>query len=93
MHPKNRQKLKVKRKANKILGDTSRVITLLHLPDDRYRIAKIIQRIMSLSKTAAKKLITQIMVDFAGRHEDIGHIFERHLNEVKGYLPREDEEG
>jgi predicted GH43/DUF377 family glycosyl hydrolase len=27
------------------------------------------------------------MVDFSGRHKDIGHIFERHLNAVKGYLP------
>jgi predicted GH43/DUF377 family glycosyl hydrolase len=88
MHPKKRQKLKVKRKANKIVGDTSRVITRLHLPDDRYRISKIIQRIMSLSETAAKNLITQILSDFSGRHKDIGHIFERHLNEVKGYLPR-----
>ena len=89
MQPKKRQRLKVKRKAIKIVGDTSRVITLLHLPDDRSRISKIIQRIMSLSETAAKNLITQIMIDFAGRHEDIEHIFERHLNEVKGYLPRD----
>ena len=89
MRAKNHQKLKVKRKANKIVRDTSRVITRLHLPDDRYRISKIIQRIMSLSETAAKNLITQIMIDFSGRHEDIGHIFERHLNEVKDYLPRD----
>ncbi len=89
MQPKQRQKLKVKRKANKILGDTSRVISLLHLPDEKYRIAKIIQRILSLSETAAKNLIAQVRVDFSGRHEDIGHIFERHLNEVKDYLPRD----
>ena len=89
MQPKKRQKLKVKRKANKILGDTSRVISLLHLPDEKYRIAKIIQRIMSLSETAAKNLYAQTMVDFSGRHEDIGHIFERHLNEVKDYLPQD----
>jgi len=89
MQPKKRQKLKVKRKANKIVGDTSRVITRLHLPHERYRIPKIIQRIMSLSETAAKNLIAQIMIDFSGRHEDIGHIFERHLNEVKDYLPRD----
>jgi predicted GH43/DUF377 family glycosyl hydrolase len=44
---------------------------------------------MSMSETATENLIAQIMTDFAGRHEDIGHIFERHLNEVKGYLPRE----
>jgi predicted GH43/DUF377 family glycosyl hydrolase len=89
MQAKKLQKPKVERKAIKIIGDTSRVITLLHLPDDRHRIAKIIQRIMSMSETAAKNLITQIMNDFSGRHEDIGHIFERHLNEVKGYLPRD----
>jgi len=44
---------------------------------------------MSLSETAAKNLITQIMTEFSGRHEDIEHIFERHLNEVKGYLSRD----
>ncbi len=89
MQAKNHQRLKVKRKAIKILGDTSRVITLLHLPADRYRISRIIQRIISMSETAAENLITQIMIDFSGRHEDIEHIFERHLNEVKGYLPRD----
>ncbi|MBU2514572.1 glycoside hydrolase family 130 protein [bacterium] len=83
------QKLKVERKANKINGDTSRVITRLHLPDDKYRISKMIQRIMLLSETAAANLFTQIMDDFSGRHENIGHIFERHLNEVKAYLPRD----
>jgi hypothetical protein len=50
MPPKKRPKLKVKRKANKIVGDSSRVITRLHLPDERCRILKIIQRIMSLPK-------------------------------------------
>ena len=89
MRAKKHQRLKVKRKAKKILGDTSRVITRLHLPDDRNRISKIIQRIMSLSETVAKNLIAQTMIDFSGRHEDIGHIFERHLNEVKDYLPRD----
>ncbi|MBA3018788.1 MAG: glycosidase, partial [Desulfobacteraceae bacterium] len=89
MQAKKHQRLKVERKANKIARDTSRVITSLHLPNERYRIPKIIQRIMSLSETAAKNLITQIMIGFSGRHQDIGHIFERHLNEVKGYLPRD----
>ncbi|MFC1858234.1 glycoside hydrolase family 130 protein [Thermodesulfobacteriota bacterium] len=89
MQAKKHQRLKVERKTNKIVGDTSRVITLLHLPDDRHRISKIIRRIISMSETAANNVITQIMTDFSGRHEDIEHIFERHLNEVKGYLPRD----
>ena len=89
MQAKKGQKLKVERKSIKIKGDTSRVITRLHLPEESYRIPKIIQRIMNLSETAAKNLIAQIMVAFSERHEDIGHIFERHLNEVKDYLPRD----
>jgi len=88
MQAKKHQRLKVKRKAKKIVGDTSRVITRLHLPDDRYRIPKIIQRITSLPDAAAANLIAQIRVDFSRRHEDIGHIFEQNLNAVKGYLPR-----
>jgi len=89
MRSKKRQPLNVKRKSIKITGDISRVITRLHLPDDRYRVPKIIERILSLPDKAAENLVAQILTDFSGRHSDIKHIFERHLNEVKGYLPRD----
>ncbi len=88
MQPKNIQKQIIKRKAIKISGDTSRVITRLHLPDDKRRIPKIIKRILSLPDKAAENLTTQIMHDFAGRHENIDHIFEQHLNAVKDFLPQ-----
>jgi predicted GH43/DUF377 family glycosyl hydrolase len=87
MRSKQHLRLKVKRKAIKIIGDTSRVITRLHLPDERNRIKKIIHRIISIPHTAAEKLMVQIMAGFSGRHDDLGHIFERHLNGVKTYLP------
>jgi predicted GH43/DUF377 family glycosyl hydrolase len=89
MQVNKHQKLKVKRRAIKITGDTSRVITQLHVPEEGYRISKIIGRIMSLPETAAQNLRLQIMVDFSGRHENIEYIFDQHLNEVKDYLPRE----
>ena len=88
MKPKKNQKPDVKRKAIKIVGDTSRVITRLHVPDEKHRIDRIIQRILRLPAAAAEKLMMQIMKDFAGRHENIGHIFELHLTAVKDYLPR-----
>src|SRR5210317_2214011 len=87
MQATKQERLKAKRKAIKIIGDTSRVITRLHLPDNGNRVSKIIQRIMSLSETAAQELIAQVKIDFSGRHEDIEHIFDRHLNVVKSYLP------
>ncbi len=83
------RKLNVKRKAIRIVGDTSRVITRLHLPDEKNRIPKIIHRILNLSTVEAEKLMARIMADFAGRHEDIGHIFERPLQVVKDYLPQD----
>ena len=89
MHAEKHQRLEVKRKAHKIVGDTSRVITRLHIPEEEYRIHKIIQRVINLSETAANNLMAQIMDNFSCRHEDIKHIFERHLNEVKNYLPRD----
>jgi len=88
MSRENRSKLQVKRKAHKIVGDTSRVITRLHVPDEKHRIAKIIQRILRLSAGAGEKLMAQILAEFSGRHDDIGHIFERHLQAVGDYLPR-----
>ncbi|MFO7964313.1 MAG: glycoside hydrolase family 130 protein [Desulfobacterales bacterium] len=83
------QKLKVGRKAIKIVGDTSRVITRPHLPDEKHRITRIINRILSLPGAAVEDLKARIMSDFAGRHEDIGHIFDLNLALVKDYLPRD----
>jgi predicted GH43/DUF377 family glycosyl hydrolase len=84
----NHGKLHVKRKAHRIVGDTSRVITRLHVPDEKHRIAKIIQRILGLSATAGEKLVAHILAEFSSRHDDIGQIFERHLQAVGDYLPR-----
>jgi len=89
MQAKKHQRLKVKRKAHKLVGDASRVITRLHLPNERYRIPKIIQRIMSLPDTEAEDLLAHILLDFSERHKDIRRVFERHLDEVKDYVPRD----
>ena len=79
----------VKRKRNKILGDSSRVITRLHLPDGEFRIAKIIQRIVDLPDTTAEVIFAQILIDFSERHKNIKRVFARHMNEVRDYIPRE----
>ncbi len=88
MQTNKHQRLKVERKPNKIVGDTSRVITCLHIPEEGHRISKIIKRIMNLSEKEAKDLVIKIMKEFSGRHENIERIFERNLYEVKDYLPR-----
>jgi predicted GH43/DUF377 family glycosyl hydrolase len=89
MHPKKRHKLKVKRKAKKIVGDTSRVITRPHIPSGANRIPKIIQRIAGLPDTAAEDLLAQIMLDFSERHKDLRRVFEQSLNKVRDHVPRD----
>ena len=87
MQTDKHHRLNVDRKAIRIFGDASRVITRLHLPDDKKRILNIIRRVLCLSEPAANKLKEQIEIDFLARHEDIGHIFERNLHEVEDYIP------
>jgi predicted GH43/DUF377 family glycosyl hydrolase len=80
---------KLKRKKKRLLGDSSRVITRLHMPDGAHRISKIIQRIVDLPDTTAEDLLAQIMIDFSERHKDIKRVLGRHMNEVRDYVPRE----
>ena len=89
MDAKKYLKPKVKRKKTNIPGDTSHVITRLHIPDGAHRIVKIIQRIVDLPDRTAENLLSQIILDFSERHKDIRRVFERHHNEVKDYVPRD----
>lgn len=77
----------VNRKSKKILGDSSRVITRLHMPDDPDRVKRIIQRVFKLPDAKAESLLAQVMLDFADRHKDIASVFNQNLNKVKNYLP------
>jgi len=69
------------------MGDTSRVITRLHVPFGENRISKIIQHVIDLPDATAENLLLQIILDFSERHKDIRRVFRRHLDAVKDYLP------
>ena len=80
---------KIKCKNEKILGDTSRVITRLHLPHETHRILKIVQRVVDLPERIAENLLEKIVLDFSERHKDIRHVFERHMDKVSDFVPRD----
>jgi predicted GH43/DUF377 family glycosyl hydrolase len=44
---------------------------------------------MNLPDAEANALLTKIVTDFSGRHEDIFHTFEQNLNRVKSLLPED----
>ena len=64
------------------MRDTSRVITRVHFPEDRSRIPKIIDRVLSLTENEAKELMEKVNLDFFDRHKDIRRVLERHFDEV-----------
>ncbi|MBC8100853.1 MAG: glycoside hydrolase family 130 protein [Armatimonadetes bacterium] len=76
----------VHRLREKIVGDASRVITRLFMPDDPQRVARIIQRVLDLPDVTAEQLLAQVMLDFANRHQDISTVFAHHLHCVKASI-------
>lgn len=84
-------KLKIKRKKTKILRDTSRVITRLHVPHDKTRIPKIVNRVLHLTESDAGDLIEKILHEFSDRHKNIRQVLERHCNDVAEYIPESEQ--
>jgi predicted GH43/DUF377 family glycosyl hydrolase len=81
------KQLTVKRKKKKIMRDSSRVITRLHLPGSTDRIRKVIQRVMDLSDEDASEMLERVLIDFSDRHKDIRGVFDCHFEKVQSFLP------
>ena len=79
----------VRRKKIRIVGDTSRVITLPHVPSKIPRINNIIDRVLAFSKTEAEKELESTLFLFADRHRDIKEQFMKHFEKASEYIPKE----
>ena len=76
----------VKRKKMKITGDTSRVITLPHIPSKIPRISNIIKEVLKLSTAEAEKELQETLVLFADRHRNLEKLLMRHYDRVSEYV-------
>lgn len=72
-----------------LLGDTSRVITRLHLPQEIHRIPKIIQRVLDLPESIAENLLKKIELHFSERHKDLRNVFRCHFDKVSNFIPQD----
>ena len=77
---------RIRRKRTKILRDSSRVITRLHVPD-RSRIPGIIERIAGMSEDSAGEEMERILHEFSHRHMDFRGVLERNYGEVAEFIP------
>ena len=76
----------VKRKRMKITGDTSRVITLPHIPSKISRISNIIKEVLKLSADEAEQQLEETLLLFADRHRDLEELLMRHYDRVSEYV-------
>lgn len=76
----------VKRKKMKITGDTSRVITLPHIPSKIPRISNIIKEVLKLSEAKAEKELEETLLLFADRHRNLEKLLMRHYDRVSEYV-------
>jgi predicted GH43/DUF377 family glycosyl hydrolase len=77
----------VTRKNIRLVRDTSRVITRLHVIEDTPRISKIIDHVIHLNGTDAELLKNKIIREFSHRHKDIHQICYRQFERVSQYVP------
>ncbi|NLB25954.1 MAG: glycosidase [Bacteroidales bacterium] len=78
----------VKRKKLKIVGDSTRVIVLPHIPSELPRIGNIILRVLALSERKAKRLLNETLLLFADRHKNIQLQLMKHYDRIAEYIPQ-----
>ncbi len=78
----------VKRGRLKIVGDTTRVITLPHIPTKLPQIGNIIQRVLKITDKEAGNLLKETLHLFSDRHKDIQQQLLRHYDRISEYIPQ-----
>ena len=78
----------VKRGRLKIVGDTTRVITLPHIPTKLPQIGNIIQRVLKITDKEAENILKETLHLFSDRHKDIQQQLLRHYDKISEYIPQ-----
>ena len=78
--------LQVKRKRQRFIPDSSRVITRFFGPGGQDRQKKIIQRIMTLTDEKVEEILEAVMRDFSNQHQDLEAALMRHYRKVENLI-------
>jgi len=80
--------LNIKRINKKFQPDYSRVIIKPHVPQNKERVEKIIQRVLSLPEEKVTQVLNRVVESFSNRHKNIWNEFDKNYNEIKRYIPQ-----
>ena len=82
-----REPLPVRRTADRIVSESSRVLAKPYLPGGEVRIRNVIDRVLALSEEQANQILEQVIAGFATRHKNIWQVFGRNFRQVGQYVP------
>ncbi len=76
----------VKRSGIVLKPDRSRVLFRPFLPTNEQRVARIVARVMSISEEEVAQTLTQVLVEFRGRHARLEAFLLKRFEDAKGWL-------
>ena len=79
----------VKRRPTVLNAESSRVITRPHIPGDRVRSRRLIERIARLNDDDVQHLLDAVIQEFSGRHRNFREALQRNFERVADYVPRQ----
>jgi predicted GH43/DUF377 family glycosyl hydrolase len=85
------QSIHVRRTSTVIEPDLSRVLLRPFTPGNSQRMARIIERILSLTEEETRSLLAQVSIEFCERHQHIRKLFLERFEQVREMLPRGEE--
>ena len=78
--------LELKRRRQRFVPDSSRVITRFFGPGGRKRQKRIIQRVLSLPDEKSHDILEAVLRDFSDRHQDLENALLRHFNKIEDLI-------
>jgi predicted GH43/DUF377 family glycosyl hydrolase len=78
--------LELKRRRQRFVPDSSRVITRFFGPGGRKRQKRIIQRVVSLTNEKSREILQAVLRDFSDRHQDLESALLRHFTKIEDLI-------
>jgi predicted GH43/DUF377 family glycosyl hydrolase len=77
-----------RRRPTLLNAQSSRVITRPHIPGDRARIKRLIERVSEIDKDSVDHLLENILQEFAARHRNFRETLGRNFDHIAGDVPK-----
>ena len=88
MRVKEQRRLLVKRRPTLLQAESSRVITRPHIPGDRARIKRLIERVSKLSDDDVHHLLEGVYHEFSSRHRQFRQALEANFKRISDSVPK-----